>query len=370
MQKRIIWTFTIGLLLIIGITVFADKINIIKKNEQETIVEENKEDIVFDDEIKLNNPRGMYSNDFYIICELEKEGIIYYTFNCETPDPKSDNAYTYTDSIEIEVGEENKTIVLKLKEVYADQTESEVYTHTYLVGNYIEYRYDCLVLSIVGEPEDLYGYENGVFVKGKVWDDYCKENPEVQDYYVGAPANYEIRGDESERPVSIECFSSQGNNLIEQNAGLRISGGYSQSYDQKSFRLYARKEYDTQNYFEYPFFDTEVYNESDSILSSYKRLQLRTIGRSRTSGLFIRDALGSRLAKDEGWQEAMALRPISVYINGEYQGLYWLKPYLNNNYFEEKYGEFEGEFIVLDGGDANKKIDEADDEKTKKCNRI
>jgi len=78
-------------------------------------------------------------------------------------------------------------------------------------------RYTLPVISIVTDYDNFFDKSTGIYVNG----------------------NYENRGKEWERPVHIEYFETDGKLGFSMDMGLRIHGGYTRKYPQKSFRLYA-----------------------------------------------------------------------------------------------------------------------------------
>lgn len=302
-------------------------------------------------DIVLSAESGFYSEDVVLTVNMKRPGHILYTLNGSEPEEDSDDTYLYEEAIELTAGEEETVNVLKYKAVYEDGTQSETYTNTYFLGKNIDMRYDTLVMSLTAEEEDLYGYENGIFVEGKLRADWLSEHPEEALTY-DTPANYNVRGRESERDVHIEIFEQDGSRIISQNGGIRISGNFTRQSEQKSFKLYARSEYDEENKFRFAFFEDLISEVDGSVIGKYKTLKIRNTGNDRSEG-FIRDELGMTLAKEAGFPDTQSVRPLSVYINGVYQGLYWLHSTYDQEYFEEKYGEYEGEMVVIGDGETN-----------------
>ncbi len=301
--------------------------------------------------IVLSAESGFYDEDIMLTVSLKKPGRILYTLNGSEPEEDGDDTYLYEEAIALTAGEEETVNVLKYKAVYEDGTQSETYTNTYFLGKNVDTRYDTLVLSLTAKEEDLYGYENGIFVEGKLRADWLSEHPEEEITY-DTPANYNMRGRESERDVHIEIFESDGSRIISQNGGIRISGNFTRQSEQKSFKLYARSEYDEENKFRFAFFE-DLFSETDgSVVGRYKTLKIRNTGNDRSEG-FIRDELGMTLVQEAGFPDTQSVRPLSVYINGIYQGLYWMHSTYDQEYFEEKYGEYEGEMVVIGDGETD-----------------
>lgn len=92
-------------------------------------------------------------------------------------------------------------------------------------------------------------------------------------------------------------------------------------------------------------------SEKDGTLAQkHKRLILRS-GGTDNGFSFIRSELAGALAADAGFPDVMHAVPVTVYINGDYRGIYWLENTYDAQYFENRYGEYDGEFVVLEGSD-------------------
>lgn len=297
---------------------------------------------------------GFYTENQLITVKVPNGATVYYTDTCGLPD--NEIGIKYETPIYIEAGAEEQVYVFRFKTYYEDGTESEVITRTYFLGEQINTRYTTNVLHIIGEPEELFGYEEGIFVNGRLFDEFMKANPTVN-FGAGVDANFKLRGDEYERKVHVEYFSKTGKTLFSQDAGVRIHGGMSRMKKQKSFRLYARKEYDEQNEFEYPVIGNLISELDGTIAQKHKRLIVRNSGNDNGFG-YIRSELIGELAYDAGFPDVMHAEPVCVYINGEYGGIYWIENGFDAQYFENKYGEYAGEFVVLEGADKEKSQDE------------
>lgn len=232
---------------------------------------------------------------------------------------------------------------------YADGTFSEPVTRSFIVGKNITSRFDCLVFSISIDPDYLYNYEDGIFIAGKMRDDYLalpKEEryPELQPT---DPANWNQRGMAGERPAHLEVFEYDGTCVISQDCGLRIFGGWSRSNDQKNLRLYARTEYDeVNNRFRYEFFPDALDSQGNKIVS-YKKLSLRACANDN-GYLFARDDAISALAQATGIESKYS-RPAAVFLNGEYYGFAWCQQVFSEDLLDHKYNVDDGEWDILKG---------------------
>lgn len=310
--------------------------------------------------IKLSVPSGFYSEDIWLTAQLGREGSVFYTADGSCPaSEEGGSTCRYREPILLPAGDEESVEVYRFKAVFEDGTESDVVTNTYFVGKNVLSRYDTMVISLAAEHDDLYGEERGIFVEGKLMADWLAEHP-GEEVDADTPANYNVRGRESERNVHIEIFEDY-NRVISQNGGIRISGGFTRWSDQKSFKLFARKEYDQQNNrFRYPLLDDLRAIDGGTVVNKYKSIKIRNAGNDRLEA-FIRDELGLTLAGMAGFLDTQVVRPVSVYINGVYQGVYWMHSAYDEEYFEERYGDYDGEMVVI-GNSERDMITDSDDE--------
>ena len=308
--------------------------------------------------IRLSHIGHFYNAAINLEMTSEDGGTIYYTKDGSEPSPDKRASRKYKSSIMIEAGSSRAVAtVIKAKVFYDDGSSSDTLTHTYITSKAISSRFDTLVFSVSTEPDYLFDYETGIFVAGKLRDDYIKENPDAV-IEPPAPANYNLRGKENERPIYLEVFENDGTEVISQNAGIRTFGGWSRDSTQKPFKLFARREYDSvNNDFDYNFFPEMLRDTDNTVIDEYKRLVLRNSGNDHAFG-FIRDEFTGTLAGMSGFRDTQSCRPAAVFINGTYYGMYWLHEPYDKQYFENHYGEHDGEFQVLSGSEVEKDEDE------------
>jgi hypothetical protein len=217
-----------------------------------------------------------YTEDIAVEINSNGPGRIYYSLDGSDPD---ESQILYTEAIKLSAGKNLEATCIKAKGYYEDGTVSDTIVHTYFTGKEVKERFDTLVFSVTTDPYNLYDYEYGIFIEGKLRDDYVKEHPQVT-IEPDDPANYNMRGKDSEREVYLEILEPDGTKITEQNAGIRTYGGWSRAREQKSIKLYARKEYDNENNkFRYEFFPWKTSADGDrNSLDSFKQLVLRNCG--------------------------------------------------------------------------------------------
>lgn len=320
---------------------------------QDTVISaEEAEPVIPVNGLAFSRTNYFYPESIEVEILSDKPGKIYYTVDGSDV---SREKTIYEEPIRLEAGSQVKATCLKAKAYFEDGTESDTIVHTYFVGSDIATRYDTLIFSVTTDPYNLFDYEYGIFVEGKLRDDYIKENPGVQ-VDPDDPANFNMRGKAAEREVYLEVLKPDGTPVATQAAGIRTYGGWSRAREQKSFKIYARKEYDEQNNkLRYEFFpDRTGFN--GSVLNNFKELVLRNCGNDNGFA-FLRDELFQTLAGEAGYPDYEAVRPAAVYLNGEYRGFFWLHEVYCDEYFEDHYGKYDGKFEIVEGGETYKNYD-------------
>lgn len=164
------------------------------------------------------------------------------------------------------------------------------------------------VVAITTEPDNLWDKETGIYVKG---------NHE----------NIFKTGDEWEREAQMKFYDKEGKLKLSQKIDLSLHGWGMRGMPQKAFRLMAKDSERENSVFDYPFFGEEG-NER------YGSLVLRVSDSNRT---MLRDQLASRIVGLVTDIDVQLGRPVVVYLNNEYWGLYWLQERFDDEYFEERY---------------------------------
>lgn len=261
----------------------------------------------------------------------------------------------------------DKCTVVKACSVDKNGSCSEVYSAAYFIGSVSEHiegisayceaaGMPLAVLSISLPFDSLFDYENGIYVRGKLFDEafekYRKNGGNMtDDCGRKLSANYSARGREWEREAYLDFYevtTDGAESVVSQSCGIRIQGNYSRSDLQKGFRLYARKDYGEKR-FNYPVFGTDYKNVSGDIMDSYKTLVLRN-GGNCAFGAKFNDAFWQSLITELDVSTKRS-RPAIVYLNGEYWGLYVLEEDFSSEYFEDLYG-VDSDDVVLYKGDA------------------
>lgn len=294
----------------------------------------------------ISHDSGIYNNAFELEISSSKEGVCYYTTDGTAPTPGAPGTYVYTEPLFITILDESTVYSFQFQYLYNDGTTSSIQTRDYIMDENASSRYTTrYIISVIGNEESLFSYENGIFVRGETFDNYLSLHPDTDLLSTVVPANYHSK---AEFPVHVAFFSTNGTHLLSQDCGLKIYGNVTRAKNQKSFRLIARNNYAAKNEFEYPFFD-QLYSEStNTTISQFQRLSIHNSGNDNYYA-FLRNALIGELARQSGFPDVLVSESITVYINGRYQGVYWLQNTFDDRYFKEKYGNYSGEMVVCEG---------------------
>ncbi len=198
---------------------------------------------------------------------------------------------------------------------------------TYFIRDESSHTPGIPVVSLTFDEDLYFDHETGIYVTGKIYEEWRALNPDVEPDG-DTPANYIQRGEEWEKPTYLEYFDEEGKLVVHQGIGIRIHGGWSRMYPQKSLRIYARNDYGKST-LDYPFF-----KDSDKV--EFKRLILRNAGqewdRTKLKDIYLTSLVRHFKAESQAYQ------PVIVYLNGEYWGLYNLRERIDQHYLELKYG--------------------------------
>ena len=223
--------------------------------------------------------------------------------------------------------------------------KSEVASASYFVGFSEKEVYDGMnVLSIVTEPDNLFDYENGIYVTGKAYDEYKEKYRYTEqwyfteEYHLSWGANYQNRGMKWERDASCLFFDEQGRLKLEQECGIRIHGGDSRGLTPKSLNIYARKEYDGNKMLQADLFETGYYPAAVTLFQGGNEYRTRA-----------KDFLIASEIKDMNIG-SMNFEPYVLFLNGEYWGVYWLNEKYDKNYLEYYYDVKPDNVIIIKSG--------------------
>ncbi len=239
------------------------------------------------------------------------------------------------------VGDVFKGTVVRAIVVTNDNKKSSELTRTFFVDEKGRKRYSLPVVAITVNPDDMFGYKNGIYVLGKNYDDkndYVKKDMQLDLPWWKYPSNYLKRGNNAERPAYIEFYENDNHLAFEYGVGVRINGNATRGYAQKSLRINFRKEYGAEMLTYKLFPANEVIN--------FKSFILRNSGNDWDKTMF-RDAFMQSLMADSK-MDIQSNRPAVVFINAEYWGIHNICERFDENYISRKYKIHKDSIIILE----------------------
>jgi len=231
-----------------------------------------------------------------------------------------------------------KGTVVRARAYKTGALTSSIVTQSYFVSPLGSDRFSIPVISLSLDENKLFDYNDGIYVAGADFDNWRLENPETPALF-NADANYDRSGGATEQIGHFNYFVN-GDEVLNQRVGIRINGGGTRAFQNKSLRLYARSELGAST-FDYPIFPNENYD-------SYKRLVLRNSGNDFFN-TYYKDAFTHELIEKTGLDN-QAYQPSVVFLNGEYWGMLNIRERLDRHYFERKYGIVEEDIEILADG--------------------
>ncbi len=234
---------------------------------------------------------GIYDEIPFLEINSAGTSEIYYTTDGSLPDKESKR---YLQPLKID-----ESTVVKAIAFEDSKLPSEVVTRSY----FIDEEFKLPVISISGNEEDFFG-KYGIFHERNVMSS-------------------------AEIPAFIEFLDTAGRPRFSTNAGMKLHGGATRHYPQKSSRIFNRDKYGSKD-FEHDFFGEES-------LPVFDKLIFRNAGQDWWFA-YIRDALLSVTARTLGTIEAPAYNPALAFINGSFYGIYNIRERIDDNHLAEKYG--------------------------------
>ena len=205
------------------------------------------------------------------------------------------------------------TSVVRAAVFKKDFLQSPVVTHTFFINE----QTTLPVLSLVTAPDNFFDDEIGIYVEGT-------------NGIPGRCRTYPVNWNQDwERPVHVEFFEPDGTSGFRLEAGIKIFGGCTRIYPQKSLALYARRVYGPAK-IEYQVFPNLP-------ITSFNSLALRSSAQDWWRTMF-RDGMIQTVAGAGLDLDHQAYRPALVFINGAYWGIHNLRERLDKHYLETHYG--------------------------------
>jgi len=264
----------------------------------------------------------VYTTDFDIHVHIPEGATLRYTTDGTIPD--LDNGSTSEDGV-FHIGNQ-KNYVYRFR-LYKDGfLPSDVATHTYI---YNSSNYYLPIVSVVTNPDNLYGNQIGVLVDGT-----NGTNDSGGYRFVHGKDGTSNKNRGWERPVNFELIVPNNDKeycvALNQGVDLEVSGGWSRHFPPSpSFKLKAGKLYG-EKFFSYPLFSQKPYTRNKAII-------VRNGGNDCECRIV--DAAIHEIISSSGFYiDCQAYQPSHVFINGEYKFMFNLRETTNKNYAYANYG--------------------------------
>lgn len=295
----------------------------------------------------FSHKSGFYEEPFQLRLECKRGEKIYYTLDGSIPTKESlcydegiliENITAYpnkvasvrnvvTDWLDYEPSAENTDKAMIVRAVAMDQKgqTSEVVTHTYFVD--LEQYKDRNVLSVVGDYDEMFGDE-GIFVTGKNYDEWYlsgKEGKEISPNFAQSGRQWEILG-------NIQILQN-GQEITNQQTGIRIHGGSSRQGKVKKLGLFSREIFSGDDYF------------TGLLLGDHKVHSMATD--DDAISIALQQLVKDRNAATQNYMET------AVFLNGEFYGNHYLLEKYNQYYLEQAYGVNSENVIIIKDGEVS-----------------
>lgn len=220
-----------------------------------------------------------------------------------------------------------QSITIRARAYMDGRMPSDDKAGSYIIGK----THNMPVIFLSSDPDGLFSYSNGILANGPGYTG-------TQTHETGA--NY---SQDWERAAHVQYIDEKGVAQLEFNAGIKVFGQFSRDLDQKSLSINLRDKYGPKEIC-YPLF-------KDNETNVFSELVLRNSGQDYNSA-HIRDAFCAMVVKGQMDLDIMDYRPVAVYLNGEYYGLYDLREKICEDYVANHHGADPENIDMIKGNSA------------------
>ncbi len=232
----------------------------------------------------IKTMQGVYDDIDNLEIVIEGPSNIFYTTDGSIPTQRS---MKYEAPFTID-----KTTTIRARVIEEGKLEGSIVTASYIINE----KHTMPVMSLTVDPGDY------SFLLRDVW----KVGVEV--------------------PANVAFFEEEGGFALD--IGLRLFGGAARGLSKKSFALKFRNIYGASR-LHYPVFESRDY-------SVFNTLVLRS-GSQDYPNAFIRDVLGTSLVDGMMEVNVQAFKPVVLYINGGYWGIYNIREKVDEHFISTAY---------------------------------
>ena len=323
-------------------------------------------------EVIFSKESGFYDSEFDLTLTSSENSEIYYTIDGSDP-TNSETAQKYSEPIKIidrtsepniyseyQEDEDSPTSISrgtrykkppfnvdKAMVVRAVSKNSNGYgkilQHTYFITtNDLSQYEDYTIVSLITNPDNLFGSEKGIYVTGDQYIEYIKNGGTPP--YPWVPnnvCNFFMKGSEWEKEAYIEIFE-KGSLSVQENVGIRIKGSSTRNSPQKNFNVYLRTKYG-KKILESPNLFPDNKDVNGNPITEYDSFALRAISDETRA----RDQFSTRLIQERILQATTRMKNSYLFINGEFWGLYVITEKYSQKFFADHYNLNEEEIAYM-----------------------
>lgn len=252
---------------------------------------------------------GKFTAPFQLtLTSTEPNDTIYYTTDGTEPEITSS---VYTELLDV-----SDNIVVRARIIKHDYITGPAVTNTYFQQS----SNGLPVITITTDPDNMFDFFTGIYELG----------PNAQDNFPYFESNF---WNDWERPVNVTMYDGDSM-AFTIDAGIKIFGGWSRGYPQKSFSIFARSKYGEGKIKYQLFKDRPIYEFESFILRNSGN---DWFGQESQAGSMMRDVLMTKLTKNLNI-ESQGSRQAVVYINEEYWGIYNIRDKINEHFLASNSG--------------------------------
>lgn len=265
---------------------------------------------------------GIHSNKKGMKVALNTHGhTVHYTLDGSVPTASSP---IYKDSIKIDTA----TTIRAYCEGDSISTFSNTVTGTFILAE----PHTLPVMNITVKHSDLYDYNTGIYAEG----------PKASPQFPHVGANYWQKWWKN---AHVEFYD--GGEGFSEECEIGIFGGFSRALAKKSFKI-RFKNANGPSHITYDLFD-------EGNPAKHKNFVLRS-GSQDIKGVMVRDEFFTSLMKKESPELLVqAYRPIVLYINGGYFGIYYIREKIDKHYGARHFN-IPSDSVAVSTGSSGKEI--------------
>lgn len=283
------------------------------------------DELIFSEDPEFSLDAGFYFENQSLSLSSPKRRVeIRYTINGDVPKRSSS---LYNEEIIID-----STVVVRAIAIEKGKLSSKPVTKTY----FFNVKKDLAVISLVSDSTALWDTISGIYKNS-------------------------LRG--IGRIANIEYFE-ENNELINQQVNIKLSGNWARYHAQKAILIEANGKYGKETLDHRFFPDKRVY--------SFNSILLRAGGHPDKYKMMFKDGVGQFITQEHLKIDYQGYRPVVVYLNGKYWGIYNIREKANANFLIDNYSLTSDQFDFLqatwlDVKNGNRKLYQLTREFIKKC---